>query len=331
MRVFCSISGVELPAHTPLFDSPCYQRSAIHPEINLSAQDADTALLRLSDYQISISCSTELWEREAQLRLATLAVAREIDALAPGWTAPNLMRPQATPTLDLNLLHVIAVDAAAMRVLRTAYSQGMPKIARVDLGCWARLLDACIGARAEEEIAERMLKDVRVKTSLDYELRCVLTVQPAVLHRAVTELAEKAQLPFEVSNAVATELFKSYITSKLKVASKLLQSSTLEDDLCDTTTMQMYEFVQAIPLAVRMSNFDYALIDALEHGASAYLKKHESDYRFLQVRLDRKIEAEAIEAARVESCRATAHLGKLSLGGGGMRKRTHPQDIGETS
>lgn len=271
VKAICKFSGVQF-----MFDSPPMGEAiheAVHPHVYMPLSTARSVLLRLSQSK-NITLQLEgTYPLLVQLRLCTLRVLLEIDALVSNYCCDAVV---ALPddADQAALLHVINVDSMAALVLLDKYKAGgMPRLAVLELGCAERLLRSCIELLRDAILDESTLAQIGFDSSVSYQLRTTTQVQPSVFIGTLSTIAPG------LSNHLVTLLYHMHLLAKLRTHAAGITSSESEGMVAMADT-SIYEFeaVLELPRIVRGANVDLAVAEAVLVAATEYRRTFNAQY-----------------------------------------------------
>ena len=279
-RLFtCSMTGVQFSADLPSIGSGA-QSSVVHPHINMPVQVAKQALLRVSQYKNIIVTDRDWFPICSMLRLAAYRLSREINCLGDHYTCDQVPLPltlEADTARDRSIeVHAANVDALCLLALVDKYHRGLPTIAYLELGCFSRLLDSCRAIRDEELQTNAILARIGFDSSIAYQLRIAVPVQPTVF---INALGRILHLSDDTKVNLGTSLYHMYLVRKMRIADAPEYSESSYDSIvnCDTTVPE-YEMVCSIPQFVRSAELDTSVRDALISASTEYCKMFQPQY-----------------------------------------------------
>lgn len=271
VKAICKFSGVQF-----MFDSPPMGEAiheAVHPLVYMPLSTARSVLLRLSQSK-NITLQMEgVYPLLVQLRLCTLRVLLEIDALVSNYCCDAVVALPAD-TDQAALLHVINVDSMAALVLLDKYKAGgMPRLAVLELGCAERLLRSCIELLRDAILDESTLAQIGFDSSVSYQLRTTTQVQPSVFINTLSTIAPG------LSKHLVTLLYHMHLLAKLRTHASGIVSSESESMVAmSDTSIYEYEAVLELPRIVRGANVDLAVAEAVLVAATEYRRTFNAQY-----------------------------------------------------
>lgn len=248
-----------------------YGFQTVHPLLGMNDGDVSEALSRLTVYKNVIKKDSplkdvldDLSDREQLLRVCGILVGIKNGMLANSFQATPLpfsysvqylrdrTREPINSAEDTYFLFAhVAAEAYAIQILSSHYTQGFPRLACIDDGCWGRLLTSCLDEQEEYSEMYKSAHDLqqrlgwsKMRSSIDYKVLCNKAIPAVRFKQEVAGFLSFAGVPDVDVGKSLDYLYWLYFEEA--VASQYgTASSTPDDDDASQSPDDWYDKVKA--------------------------------------------------------------------------------------